>query len=163
MVVVAKGAGRFGSIVLMLLWTVVAVEADIGPRKASEVVDVDLTLGSAACANTGTKFDRLLAPDGSEAEFTIPAKRVLVVTAIDLLGIGAAPGALVQTRIFRGVGLSVNVAAIRESAADASGRIFHTYQFDPGIVVASGGEVCTNNNLGITTTGKLHGFLAKDK
>jgi hypothetical protein len=155
-------AGRLASIVLMLLWAV-AAGADIGPKKPSEVVDVALTLGSGACTNTGTKFDTVLAPDGSQTAFTIPEKRVLVVTAIELLGFGATPGALVQTRIFRGVGLSVNGVAIRESAADAGGRIFHTYQFDPGVVVASGGEVCTNNNLGITTTGTLRGYLTKDK
>ena len=163
MVVVANGAGRLATIVLALLWTAGAAGADIGPRKPSEVVDVELTLGSAACTNVGRKFDSLLAPDGSETDFAIPAKRVLVVTAIELLGFGAPAGAGVQTRIFRGVGLSVNNVAIRESVADASGRIFHTYEFDPGVVVASGGEVCTNNNLDITTTGRLRGFFAKDK
>jgi hypothetical protein len=66
----------------------------------------------------------------------------------------------VQTRIFRGIGLSVNLAAIRESIADGTGRIFHVYEFEPGLVVEAGGEVCTNNNLNITTTGVLRGYLA---
>jgi hypothetical protein len=140
-----------------------AARAQIGARKPSEVVDVDLQLGSAACTNVGTKFDTRLASDGSEVPFAIPEKQVLVVTTIEILGFGATPGASVQTRIFRGVGLQVNNVAIRESSADAGGRIFHIYQFDPGMIVASGGEVCTNNNLGITTTGRLRGYLAKDR
>lgn len=155
--------GLIAPVVMAALWAASAAHADIGPRKPSEVVDVDLTLTSASCTNVGTKFDTQLGPDGSEVPFAIPAKRVLVVTTIELLGFGANPGANVQTRIFRGVGLTVNGAAIRESTADAGGRIFHIYQFDPGLVVASGGEVCTNNNLGITTTGRLRGFLTKDK
>jgi hypothetical protein len=106
------------------------------------------------------KFDTRLLPDGTEAPFEIPAGQVLVVTAIELLGFGAAPGSGVQTRIFRGVGLTVNHAAIRESVADASGRIFQIYEFNPGLVVQSGGEVCTNNNLNIVTTGFLRGYLA---
>lgn len=126
-------------------------------------MDVALDLGSVACTNAGTKFDKRLQADGSEVPFEIPEKQVLVITAIEILGFGASPGALVQTRIFRGVGLTVNNVAIRESAADAGGRIFHIYQFDPGLVVASGGEVCTNNNVGITTTGNLRGYLSKDK
>ena len=75
-------------------------------------------IGSPACTNAGTKFDTRLMPDGTEAPFVIPARRVLVVTEIDILGFGAAPGAGVQTRIFRGVGMEVNIAAIRESIAD---------------------------------------------
>ena len=56
MVAVANGVGRLSSIVFMLLSTVVVVQADVGPRKPSEVVDVALNLGSAACTNVGTKF-----------------------------------------------------------------------------------------------------------
>jgi hypothetical protein len=57
----------------------------------------------------------------------------------------------------------VNSPAIRESQADSNGRIFHIYEFDPGMIVPAGGEVCTNNNLGLTTTGRLRGYLAKAK
>jgi hypothetical protein len=132
----------------------------LGPASVADIVDVEINIASATCANVGAKFDTRLNPDGTQTPFDIPAGRVLVVTSIDILGFGATPGEGVQTRIFRGVGLTVNVPAIRESTADASGRIFHIYEFDPGLVVASGGEVCTNNNLNITTTGMLHGYLA---
>ena len=140
-----------------------AAHADPGPRRASEIVDVEQGLGSDNCTNVGRKFDTLLAPDGTESPFAIPEKRVLVITGIQILGFGAGAGQNVQTRIFRGVGATVNSVAIQESRADAEGRILHRYEFTPGVVVASGGEVCTNNNLGITTTGQLRGYLAKDR
>lgn len=131
----------------------------LGPQKPSQVVDVALELGAADCTNVGKKFDTLLGADGSQKAFAIPQGQVLVVTAIELLGFGANPGAQVQTRIFRGVGQTVNNVAIRESVADPSGRIFQIYEFSPGMVVASGGEVCTNNNLNITVSGRLRGYL----
>jgi hypothetical protein len=136
----------------------------IAPAKPSDVVDVELRLfagDNCSLPVFGGKFDTRLQPNGSQAAFTIPPGRVLVVTAIELLGFGASPGTLVQTRIFRGAGSVANHVAIRESHADAGGRIFHIYEFDPGLVVASGGEVCTNHNLfDFTTVGYLRGFLA---
>jgi hypothetical protein len=149
---------------LTMVLTASATHAQsLGTIRPSQVVTLDLNLGSANCANTGKKFDTLLASDGTEAPFVIPSGQVLVITGIDLLGFGASPGALIQTRIFRGIGFDVNEVAIRESIADSNGRIFHTYQFTPGVVVASGGEVCTNNNANITTTGSLRGFLVRGK
>lgn len=132
----------------------------LGPQAAADIVELVLETNSAACTNTGTKFDTRLMPDGTSIPFDIPAGQVLVVTEIELLGFGAAPGSGLQTRIFRGIGLAVNLAAIRESIADGTGRAFHFFEFNPGIVVASGGEVCTNNNLNITTTGRLRGYFA---
>jgi hypothetical protein len=147
---------------LAMVFTASATQAqNLGTIKPSQVVTLELNLSSANCTNTGVKFDTLLASDGTERPFVIPAGQVLVITGIDLLGFGASSGALVQTRIFRGIGLDVNLVAIRESSANSSGRIFHTYEFSPGVVVASGGEVCTNNNTNITTTGSLRGFLTK--
>ncbi len=137
-----------------------AVEAQaLGPASAADVVDVQQETDSAACTNVGTKFDTRLLADGSEAPFEIPEGQLLVVRQIELLGFGAAPAAGVQTRIFRGIGFRVNLAAIRESIADGTGRIFHIYEFEPGLVVEAGGEVCTNNNLNITTTGVMRGYL----
>lgn len=129
------------------------------PTTPDQIVTVAQDLGSSNCTNTGRKFDTLLAPDGTATPFSIPAGQVLVVTAVELLGFGATPGLNIQTRIFRGIGLTVNLAAIRESLADVNGRIFHIYQLSPGVVVASGGEVCANNNSNLTTTGKLRGYL----
>ena len=132
-------------------------------RNASNFVEVALHSGSADCVNTGRKFDTLLLPDGMEVDFEIPAEHVLVVTEIELLVFGADPGDGVQTRIFRGIGQSVNLAARRESTASADGRIFEFYEFNPGIIVAGGGEICTNNsslNGSTSVSGHLRGYLA---
>jgi hypothetical protein len=147
---------------ILLAATPFAGAQGLGPATPADVVDVVVETDSGSCANVGTKFDTRLLADGSEAPFVIPAGQVLVVSQIELLGFGAAPGDGVQTRIFRGVGFNVNLAAVRESIADGSGRVFQIYQFEPGLVVASGGEVCTNNNLNITTTGFLRGYLAPE-
>ncbi len=156
----ARRLGTAAALTTVLLGGTGAAAQVLGPSAPTDIVEVMLETNSPACTNAGTKFDTRLMPDGTEAPFVIPAGQVLVVTEIDILGFGAAPGAGVQTRIFRGVGMEVNIAAIRESIADGTGRAFHIYDFDPGIVVASGGEVCTNNNLNITTTGRLRGYLA---
>jgi hypothetical protein len=153
------GIGALGAGLLLASAPVATAQA-LGPASAAAIVDVQQDTDSGNCVNVGMKFDTRLLADGGEAPFEIPAGQVLVVRQIELLGFGAAPGDGVQTRIFRGVGFRVNLAAIRESIADGSGRIFQIYQFDPGLVVASGGEVCTNNNLNITTTGILRGYLA---
>jgi hypothetical protein len=134
--------------------------------RPSDVVDLDATLLSDGCTNPpgARTFDTRLLPDGTEEEFEIPPGQVLVVTAVEILGFGASSGANIQTRLFRTVGLQAHNAAIRESFASSSGRIFHIYEFSPGLVVASGGQVCTNSNdPGVTLTGRLRGFLKKDR
>jgi hypothetical protein len=106
-------------------------------------------------------FTLITNPDGTEQPFTIPAGSTLVITAVEILGFATTPGQNIQTRLFRGVvGSGLNLFSIRESTANAAGRIFHQYEFPSGVEVASGGLVCTNandNNMGMS--GFLYGFL----
>jgi len=106
-------------------------------------------------------FNVLVGPDGSETVFTIPSGSVLVITAVDVLGFDAAPGAGIQTRLFRGVlGTGFSVFSLRESVAGPDGRIFHRYEFPSGVEVASAGLVCANsNNNDLVMSGFLYGFV----
>lgn len=112
------------------------------------------------CTNVGKKFDTLLNADGTSEPFEIPAGMVLVINDVEILGFGITPGEQVQTRIFTGVGLNVNSVARLETEADADGRTFDIFSFTPGVVVASGGEVCVNNSENATNSGNLRGYLA---
>jgi hypothetical protein len=127
---------------------------------ATQIVTLKADLSEiGACPGFGGKtgnFNKVLASDGSSAAFTIPPGTVLVVTAVDLLGIEVAPNASIQTRLFRGG----TIFSIRESIASASGRIFHRYEFPSGVEVASPLSVCTNaNDNDLGTSGFLYGYL----
>ncbi len=115
-----------------------------------------------ACAPLGglsANFNTIINPDGTTAAFVIPAGTVLVVTAADVLGFGVAPGAGIQTRLWLGT-TDIVEFAIRESDANASGRIFHRYEFPTGVEVASSGRVCVNaNDFNLEFSGYLYGYL----
>jgi len=117
-----------------------------------------------ACSPLGgpsLNFNGLLGPDGSQTAFTIPPGSALFITAVDLLGVDAAPGAGIQTRLFRGVlGTGFSVFSIRESVAGPDGRVFHRYEFPSGVEVASAGVVCANSNDNdLVMSGFLYGFV----
>ena len=104
-------------------------------------------------------FDTILASDGTRSAFSIPAGKVLVITAVDLLGFGVAGNAGIQTRLWRGQH-SIEIFSIRESLATSAGRIFHRYVFPSGVEVANSGKVCTNaNDNDLVTSGFLYGYL----
>lgn len=115
-----------------------------------------------ACLSLGgqsANFNTILHSDGSTDAFTIPSGMALVVTAVDLSGFDAAPNASIQSRLFRGSS-SLAVFSIRESNANADGRIFHRYEFPSGVEVASSGRVCANSNDNdLVFSGYLYGYL----
>jgi hypothetical protein len=125
--------------------------ADLGPKDTSQLVDVQANVGSGPCpGGAGFKFDQLLRPDGSKAPFVIPAGKLLVITGIEIVGFSFAPGDTAQTRVSRHFGpqgIPNNLIARRESTANAEGRIFHVYEFAPGVAVASDVSVCVDSNL----------------
>ena len=112
-------------------------------------------------AGQAVNFTIITNPDGTEQPFTIPVGSTLVITAVDILGFDTTPSQNIQTRLFRGLaGSGLNLFSIRESLANAAGRIFHRYEFPSGVEVASGGLVCSNasdNNMGMS--GYLYGFF----
>jgi hypothetical protein len=137
-----------------------------GPRTPSQIVDVSLGVRNRrqpACRENDQIFDKVLRPDGSEAPFSIPDGQVLVITAIELRGFARNPGEVVTTFIHRDFGDHGNHVATRISRADFGHHYFHIYQFNPGVVVASGGRVCVefgDSESSDSLTGHLRGFLA---
>jgi hypothetical protein len=127
----------------------------------SDLVVLDAGLQSDTCANPvdAATFDTRLLPDGSEEPFEIPDGKILVVTDIELLGFGGPAGVNNQIRIFTGIGLSKQIVATREATLSPDGRVFHVLQFNSGIVVPPGGEVCMNSSSNLTLTGRLRGVL----
>src|ERR1051325_10382913 len=118
---------------MVLIAGVPAEAADmLGPKDASQIVHVLANVASNSCPGRpstagGFQFDQLLGPDGSRGAFEIPAGKVLVITSIEILGFFFTPGDTVQTRVFRMFGpqgIPNNPIAVRESTANAQGRIF---------------------------------------
>jgi len=137
----------------------------LAPKRASDVVRVSGDLGSGDCSphlGAGRQFDTVLRPDGTTEPLEVPKKRVLVVTDVEILGFGGTPGDNNQVRLFVGNPTNgLQLVSIREQRFDADGRVFYVMSFDPGVVVPSGGLICTNNSDNVTLTGTLTGYFAK--
>jgi len=117
-------------------------------KKASEIVDVSGSF-SDNCAGLGFGIQAATRnnPDGSQQPFSIPDKKVLVANSAEVLVYNAGANLNVQSRIFKG-NSTLNIVSIQEKLSDAGGRAQFNYTFPSGIVIASGGRVCANSNIG---------------
>jgi hypothetical protein len=148
-------------LVLVLALTPHAALA-LSAAKSSDLVTLESSgTTDPACPLGGTPFATRILADGTRAAFTIPAKRVLVITSVDYAfetpipdGAPAVFHVTLQTAIE-----SVNVL----SGATLSNGGFGTgtAEVAAGIAVKPGPALCAE--AGTTRSALLHGFLAKDK
>jgi hypothetical protein len=113
------------------------------------------------CPHGGTPFATRIFPDGTRAAFTIPAKRVLVITSVDYAFVTPAPDG---APVFFQVALQTaadNVNVLVDASVSNGGFGSGTAEAAAGVPVKTGPTLCAN--AGTSRTAVLHGFLAKDK
>jgi hypothetical protein len=113
---------------------------------------------------------RAIEPDGTSGPFTVPSKRVLVVTGFQAAQNGVAGG--IAGHSF-GIGLLLGGQnlAFQTTVADASGTFTVQATFPTGVVVKPGVDLCIiaqdiTNGFATVSIGfgaQVYGFLAKDK
>lgn len=144
----------------------VAVASEVGPKRASEIVDLAATPG-VPCDFLGPNsivFNARVLSNGTTVPFTIPPGRVFIVTAATLTGSGVTAGVSIQSRLYKGSLAGHQTFARRESLANELGRFEHTYDLATGSVIASDAIVCADLNVpSAGTFGHVSGYLAKDK
>jgi hypothetical protein len=102
--------------------------------------------------------------------FAIPAKSVLVVTGYQVSQNGNG-GALAGHTIAFGLLVGTTNVSLETVVADANDAYSATQSFSPGIVVASGAQLCVvAQDVSNAFTGqangfgaRVYGFIAKDK
>jgi len=147
------------STLVALALTGPAAAGPLAPARASDVVTV--YTNGAPCPIVGVAFDTIVLPDGTSQPFSIPPKRVLVVTSLDWNvtsgspGVAAAPVLSLQTG---GGGLPILQGS---GVTDSNGTAAGTVTASTGVVVRSGPQLCLVGGVG--PAGLIHGFFAKDK
>ena len=136
--------------------------------KPSQLVTLETTNGCPT-GLPGTAFDQLEGADATRHGFSIPAGKVLVVTAAELNGRPGSAGHVGNLALFRvsADGHVSNVTRV-DGAIDNAGILSRALNFPGGAVVKSGVTLCVSasdvsTGTLLTTTGWVHGYLADDE
>jgi hypothetical protein len=155
-------------VLLLLALGEVAQAAGLTPRRASDVVTVQVisNFPKPCPAGGGLQFDRRVQPP-TVVEFTIPVDKVWVVTSIDWAVQGAVT-AQMRTALFSvATATGFNGPAGQSTAlADGNGHVGASVVFPTGIVVRSDQLLCLNMQSLESSeffSAVAHGFLAPDK
>jgi hypothetical protein len=164
---------RFLGVALAMLGIASAAGAGtLAPAKASDMVVLTYSNFCTGTTSLANIIDTQILPDGTTQPFTIPSKKVLVVTGIDWSASRcpalSAPGT-VEMYVFLGVNgrVAFNDAAVigagtpPTSSCSTGGKA----SVVPNLVVRPGVELCAgydNQTFG-GAPAIVHGFLAKDK
>lgn len=145
----------------ILLLPGVSSAGPLAPGRASDLVTL-ITKDLTPCAVAGVAFDTRVLPDGSAVPFTIPAKHVLVVTSLHFVA-GAAPVAGQTGTAVLTLATATTSHAVLQAVGvtDSDGTYAGSAHSEQGVAVRAGATLCLLG--GTSTSGVLHGFLAKDK
>src|SRR5262245_51829950 len=160
---------RFGVGCLALLLAAEASAGALEPKKPSDVVT--LTTSGTVCPDFASAMllDRRITPDGTQEPFVVPAKRVLVITKLEVTANGVASLAnhSIGAALVFGASPSFQTPGFVTARADADGVFSIHEPIPPGIVVGPGTNLCIGlNDLtggGSFATGVsrfAYGFLA---
>jgi hypothetical protein len=146
---------------LLLLSALVASSASaLEPSRASDLVTLVANV-EGTCPIAGMPIDTRVLADGSQVPFTLPPKRVLVITGFEFvrsgLTAGAGTGAVVSQQPAGAVLASPLLQA--SGIAGSNGFVSGSAVAEPGIAVRGEAPLC----LGGADAGIVRGFLAKDK
>jgi hypothetical protein len=147
-----------------------SLAAPLAPTKPSQTVVLKATnaFAQAPCLGTERRVNLVEnTADGSSAEFTIPAERVLVLTG----GTWFAQQLPANTTVFLRIGLRGSAPGSPDlvfapATADANGVAAGSFTLQPGVVVKSGASLCVTVASSAGEVGgspNLYGFLTKDK
>ena len=159
-----------GAVVAGWLGATVAAADTLAPQKSSQVVR--LSSSGASCTIQGAILvDQLQPADGTvPVPFTIPDKKVLVVTGVNwIINVAVASQLLRTTRVSLAsfvsppatlLGLFLDTALVGPGAAG----VFKASPV-PGVIVKPGVEICAAVDSDVGTLGGaiVHGFLAPDR
>lgn len=146
--------------------------ARLAPSKASSVIELNSLFGSgtAKCPFGGVAADSLNNADGTTTSgFTVPARKVFVITDVDFQYIVARSDIPVEFRLVRETSTAGNTVNTGLGAVSSTGGSATATLSLHGAVVKPGVTLCVacfdlstrmNNNVGCT--GTVHGFLDED-
>jgi hypothetical protein len=153
------GVGIVMTVGTLLVTVANGAAAGVVPEKASELVTlVSVSDDGTSCQGFPRLRRRLLA-DGTYADFAIPPKHVLVVTAVGVEGQGFTPNRRQPIRLLQTPALFQKVVIYDQ--VDALGFV-GVYQVVAPVVVTSGTSLCLEAFNGLTTA-TVYGHLEKDK
>ena len=156
----------------VLLLAAQASAGTLQPKKASEVVA--LTTSGAVCPGFpgALLIDQQITADGALVAFAVPAKRVLVLTALKVAASGAGPIANhgIEAIALAGTAPPYGGLWVLTGRADADGSVSIHEEIPSGIVVRAGASLCmaaldvTAGSTPASNVGRfVYGFLASDK
>jgi hypothetical protein len=137
--------------------------AEIGPKRASDVVHAFASGAGCPLGVAGQGFDTRLLPQGTTEALQITGKRVLVVRRMDLGTSGGTPGAQLIVSALGGLPGAAASYAARSLTLDASGAGRLVIEFPIGFVVPAGGFVCVSNSGTKEFGGYIEGYYAPAK
>ncbi|HVH06084.1 MAG TPA: hypothetical protein VNE71_08820 [Myxococcota bacterium] len=158
-----RSYARLAGLTIALALTLVRPPAALAlaAAKSSDLVTLESSgTTDPACPLGGTPFATRILPDGTREPFTIPAKRVLVITSVDYVFETPIPDG--GPAFFR-VSLQTTeiVPVLSDTTVANTGSAAGRAEAAAGVAVRAGPPLCAD--AGITRSALLHGFLAKDK
>jgi len=159
-----------GVVALLLTTAAGALE----PSRASSVIELNSSLGSGTthCPFGGVAADSLNKPDATRASgFTVPARRVLVLTDVEFSAFTAGPGNLITFTLARETSGAINWINSDISATTGVDGAVDARLSLRGAIVKSGVTLCvqcfdhsTHGQIAnpADCSATIHGFLADD-
>ena len=144
------------------------------PANASSVIELNSDLGSGTthCPFGGVAADSVNKPDATRASgFTVPARRVLVVTDVEFFALNPGPGNLITFTLARETSGAINWINSNISATTGLDGATDARLSLRGAIVKSGVTLCVqcfdHSTHGLIANpadcgATIHGFLAND-
>jgi hypothetical protein len=167
--VIALGPG----VVALLLLRPTETTA-LEPSNASSVIELNSGFGSGTthCPFGGVAADSLNKPDATRASgFTVPARKVLVLTDVEFSALTAGPGNLISFTLARETSGAINWINSDISATTGVDGLADARMSLRGAIVKSGVTLCvqcfdhsTHGQIAnpADCSATIHGFLAND-
>lgn len=147
-----------------------SADAGLAPTKGSQLVTV---VGNGACpipfnGPSPLTFSQMVNADGSITAFTIPPKRIFVITDVTITGAGEPAGDAILLTVSVGNASGGSAIAGRYETVAANTSFAATFEFPAGIPVRSGSIFCAapinyTHGGSVIASAIAHGFFAPDK
>jgi hypothetical protein len=132
----------------------------VAPNKPSDLRTVSGLFSACPGAASLKAVDTQSNPNGTTTAFSIPDKKVFVVTSFDATAGGSA-GATATLALFTSDGTGgLSVLAVCGGIAGSNGAAFASCVIPNGAAVKAGSTLCFSASNGAVL---VHGFLTKDK
>ena len=159
--------------IAVLLGLSSSADAGLAPTKGSQLATV---LGNGTCplpfnGPSALTFSQMVNADGSITAFTIPPKRIFVITDVTITGVGEPAGDAMLLAVVAGiVGSPTGGSTIagRYETVASNTSFAATFEFPAGMAVRSGTTICAvplnfTHPGGVIASATAHGFFAADK